>query len=55
MSNPIFKNLRLVFSFIGQNQVASMVEDYDEQSLFPMLLKCHQIFYLGLEFETMLN
>jgi hypothetical protein len=55
MSYPIFKNLRLVSSFIGENQVVSMVEDYDKQFLFPMLLKCHQIFYLGLEFEIMLD
>jgi hypothetical protein len=40
MSNPRFKSLRLVSSLNSQEHDVSIVEEYDQQSLFPMLLKC---------------
>jgi len=55
MLDPRFKNLRLVSSFIGWKQIVFMVEDYDRWSLFPMLLKCHHVFHLILEFEIVIN
>jgi len=54
MLNPRFKGLRLV-SFIGRKQVVSIVEEYDQQSLFFMFLKCYHIFHLMVEFERMAN
>ncbi len=36
-----FKNLRLVFSFIGLEQSKTIVEKYDRKTLYPMLLKCY--------------
>jgi hypothetical protein len=38
--DPRFKNCWLVSSFIGRKQDVSIVEYYDRQSLFRMLLKC---------------
>jgi hypothetical protein len=32
-----------------------MVKDYDRWSLFPMLLKCHHVVHLLLEYEIMEN
>jgi hypothetical protein len=43
MLEPRFKSLRLVSSLIGQKQAISIVEEYDQQSLFPMLLRCYHI------------
>jgi hypothetical protein len=45
----------LVSSLIGQKQGVFMVEDYDRWSLFSMLLKCHHVFHLVLEFKTSAN
>jgi hypothetical protein len=48
MLDPWYKNLCLVFSFIGCDIGKLIVNEYDEKSLLPMLLKCyghsHQIF-----------
>ncbi len=44
MLNPIFKrlkNLCLVYSFIGFEKGMNIVEEYDRQSLYPMVLKCY--------------
>jgi hypothetical protein len=46
MLDPRFKSLRLVSSLIGQKQIVSIVEEDDQQSLFPMLLRCYHIFHL---------
>jgi len=43
MLDPRFKNSWLVSSFIGRKQNVSIVEYYDMQSLFSMLLKCHHM------------
>ncbi len=55
MLNPRFKSLRLVSSFIGQEQVVSIVEEYDQQSLFTMFLKCYHIFHPMVEFGPIVN
>jgi len=41
MLDPWFKSLRLVSSFVGREQVISIVKEYDQKSLQPMLLKCY--------------
>jgi len=46
MLDFIFKSLRLVSSFIGQEQAISIMDQYDQQSLFPMFLKCYHILHL---------
>ncbi len=50
-----FKILWLVSLLIGQRQGVSIVEDYDEQSLFPMLLKCHHVLHPMAKFEFMVD
>ncbi len=55
MLDLIFKSLRLVSSLIGREQVVSIVEDYDQQSLFPILLKCYHIFHPMEKFGPMTN
>jgi hypothetical protein len=40
-----FKNLRLISFLAGQEQAISIVEEYDQQSLFFMFLRCHHILY----------
>ncbi len=41
-----FKSLRIIFSFVGQEQVVSLVEEYDMKFLYLMLIKCHEHLYL---------
>jgi hypothetical protein len=41
MLDPKFKNLRLVFSFIGSEEGVSIVKEYNRRSLYPMLFKCY--------------
>jgi hypothetical protein len=53
MLDPRFQSLELVSSLIKQG--IFMVEDYDRPSLLSMLLKCHHVFHLVLEFETTSN
>jgi hypothetical protein len=36
-----FKNLHLVSSFVGQEEGVSIVDEYDNKTLYPMLLKCY--------------
>jgi hypothetical protein len=50
MLDPRFKSLRLVSFLIGWEQVVSIMEKYDQQSLFPMVLKCYNIFHPMSEF-----
>ncbi len=45
MLNPRFKSMKLVSSLINRKQVVSIVEEYDQRSLFPMLLRCYHIFH----------
>jgi hypothetical protein len=54
MLDPRFKKFRLVSSWIDLDQVVFMVEVYDRQSLFSMLLKCHHVLHPMLEFEIVL-
>ncbi len=50
-----FKNLRSISSFIDQEQVVSIVEEYDQRSLFDMFLRCYHILHLMAEFGPMAN
>ncbi len=51
MLDPRFKTLWLVSSFISGGQGVSIVEDYDKQSLFPILLKCHHVLHPMAKFD----
>jgi hypothetical protein len=53
--NSRFKNLRLISSLIGREQTISIVEEYDQQSLFSMFLRCYHIFYLMAELGPATN
>jgi hypothetical protein len=55
MLDPKFKSLRLVSSLISQQQAISIVEEYDQQSLFPMLLRCYHILHPMAKFEHVAN
>jgi len=55
MLNPRFESFKLVASFISWEQIVSMVKDYDKQSLFPILLKCHHVLHSMLEFEIVID
>jgi hypothetical protein len=41
-----FKSLRIVSSFVGREQGVAFVEEYDKNSLYPMLVKCHEHLHL---------
>jgi hypothetical protein len=41
MLDPRFKSFHLVFSFVGQEEGVSIVDEYDRKTLYPMLLKCY--------------
>jgi hypothetical protein len=43
--NPRFKKFHLVSSLIGREQGKAIVEEYDQKSLFSMLLKCYYYLY----------
>jgi hypothetical protein len=42
MLNPKYKNLRIIYSFVGKEQGVALVEEYDRKSSCPMLAKCHE-------------
>jgi hypothetical protein len=42
--NPIFKSLHLIYLFIGCEKGVNIVEEYDKQALYPMLLKMLSLF-----------
>ncbi len=50
-----FKSLKLVSFVIGQEHGVSIVEEYDKQTLFPMLLKCYHILYVMAKFGFVTN
>jgi hypothetical protein len=50
--NPKFKNIRLVFWFIGCEERVNIVEKYYKWTLYPMLLKCYHYLHLIVEFEV---
>ncbi len=50
-----FKSLKFVSFVIGQEHGVFIVEEYDKQSLFPMLLKCYNILYLMAKFGLVTN
>ncbi len=41
MLNLRFKNLCLVFSFVGRKEGVSIVDEYDRRTLYPMFSKCY--------------
>ncbi len=41
MLDPKFKSFHLMSSFIGYEQRVTIVKEYDERFLYPMLLKCY--------------
>jgi hypothetical protein len=55
MLNPRFKSMKLVSSLINRKQVVSIVEEYDQWSLFPMFLKCYHIFHPMAKFWHVAN
>ncbi len=52
MLTPRFKSLRLVFSFTRREQDVAIVEEYDNKSLYLLLLKCHHHLHPLAEFES---
>jgi hypothetical protein len=36
ITNPTFKNLCLIFSFVGQEKGVSIVDEYDKRILYSM-------------------
>ncbi len=50
MLNTRFKNLCLMFFFIGRDQGVAIVEQYDTMSLYPMLMKCYYHLHPSREF-----
>jgi hypothetical protein len=47
--DPRFKSLCLVSSFIGCDQAASIVQQYDTMSLYPMFMKCYYHLHPSIE------
>ncbi len=41
-----------MLSFIGCEHGVAIIEDYDERSLYPMVLKCYHQLYLVIGFES---
>jgi len=41
MLDPRFKNIHLIFSFVGWEEGVSIADEYDKRILYPMLLKCY--------------
>jgi hypothetical protein len=41
MLDPRFKGFCLVSSYVGREKGMSIVEEYDVEALYPMLLKCY--------------
>jgi hypothetical protein len=37
-----FKSFQIIFSFVGREQGVVIVEEYDWNILYPMLVKCHE-------------
>jgi hypothetical protein len=37
-----FKSLQIIFSFVGWEQIISLVEEYDRKILYLMLVKCYE-------------
>jgi hypothetical protein len=43
MLDPMFKNLRLVSRYLGHENTSTIVVQYDEQLLLPLLIECYKI------------
>ncbi len=44
MFNPRFKGFHIVSFYVGHEQKMFIVKKYDVKALYPMLLKCYQIY-----------
>jgi hypothetical protein len=42
MLDPKYKNMRLVTTYLGHEVVATLMADYDEQLLLPLLLEAYK-------------
>jgi hypothetical protein len=42
MLNPKLKSFYIISSFVGKEQGVILGEEYDRESLYPMLIKCHE-------------
>jgi hypothetical protein len=40
--DPRFKKFHIISSFVGREQGVVIVEEYDRNILYPMLVKCHE-------------
>jgi hypothetical protein len=49
MIDSRFKNLCVVFSFVGQEEDVSIVDEYDRRTLYLMFLKCYHHLHLMIE------
>jgi hypothetical protein len=45
-----FKSLRLISSFVGQEEGVNIVHEYDKRTLYPMFLKCYYHLHLMTKF-----
>ncbi len=43
MLNLRYKSLHIVSSFVGREQGIALFEEYDRKSLYPIMVKCHEI------------
>jgi hypothetical protein len=41
MLDSRYKNIRIIFIFVGKELGVVVIEEYDKKTLFPMLLKTH--------------
>jgi hypothetical protein len=52
MLDPKFKSFHLMSSFIGREQRVTIVEEYDERFLYPMLLECYHHLHLVIKSKS---
>jgi hypothetical protein len=45
-----FKSVRLISSFVGQEEGVNIVDEYDKRTSYPMFLKCYHHFHLMTKF-----
>ncbi len=50
-----FKGLHLIFSFVGLEECVSILDEYDKETLYPMLLKCYHHLHPMIKFVGCVN
>jgi hypothetical protein len=50
-----YKNLKIVYTFVGNELGVDVVEEYDKKPFSPMLLKTHQFLHPLATFESMVE